>query len=90
MSQEKLQKQSQEAARRDEQLVVLKVELATLQEKHRLIQDEVIQRFLINEYGYKQGDNEMETLKSAGKVTPDTCEFCLVLILIGCECIFIF
>ena len=48
VSQEKLQKQSQEAARRDEQLVVLKVELATLQEKHRLIQDEVIQRFLIN------------------------------------------
>lgn len=47
MSQEKLQKQSQEAARRDEQLVVLKVELATLQEKHRLTQDEVIQGFLI-------------------------------------------
>ena len=48
VSQEKLQKQSQEAARRDEQLVVLKVELATLQEKHRLIQDEVTQRFLIS------------------------------------------
>jgi len=41
VSQEKLQKQSQEASRRDEQLVVLKVELATLQEKHRLTQDEV-------------------------------------------------
>lgn len=48
VSQEKLHKQTQEAARRDEQLVVLKVELATLQEKHRLIQDEVIQLFLIS------------------------------------------
>lgn len=48
VSQEKLHKQAQEAARRDEQLVVLKVELATLQEKHRLIQDEVIQLFLIS------------------------------------------
>ena len=41
-SQDKLRKQIQEAARRDEQLVVLKVELATLQEKHRLTQDEVM------------------------------------------------
>ena len=41
VSQDKLHKQAQEASRRDEQLVVLKVELATLQEKHRLIQDEV-------------------------------------------------
>lgn len=52
VSQEKLQKQSQEAARRDEQLVVLKVELATLQEKHRLIQDEVTQRFLVSMHGH--------------------------------------
>ena len=42
LSQDKLHKQTQEATRRDEQLVVLKVELATLQEKHRLIQDEVL------------------------------------------------
>ena len=41
LSQEKLHRQAQEAAKRDEQLVVLKVELATLQEKHRLVQDEV-------------------------------------------------
>lgn len=41
LSQDKLHKQAQDATRRDEQLVVLKVELATLQEKHRLIQEEV-------------------------------------------------
>ena len=40
-SQDKIRKHSQEATRRDEQLVVLKVELATLQEKHRLAQEEV-------------------------------------------------
>lgn len=44
VSQDKLHKQSQEASRRDEQLVVLKVELATLQEKHRLVQDEVLKK----------------------------------------------
>lgn len=44
VSQDKLHKQVQEASRRDEQLVVLKVELATLQEKHRLVQDEVLQK----------------------------------------------
>lgn len=44
VSQDKLHKQVQEAFRRDEQLVVLKVELATLQEKHRLVQDEVLQK----------------------------------------------
>lgn len=41
LSQDKLRKETQEATRRDEQLVVLKVELATLQEKFRLTQDEV-------------------------------------------------
>ena len=53
-SQDKLQRQVQEAGRRDEQIVLLKVELATLQEKHRLIQDEVrgslrVSLFLWNE-----------------------------------------
>lgn len=45
LSQDKLHKQAQEATNRDEQLVVLKVELATLQEKHRLTQDEVNGQF---------------------------------------------
>lgn len=45
VSQDKLHRQAQEAGRRDEQIVLLKVELATLQEKHRLIQDEVRFRF---------------------------------------------
>lgn len=45
LSQDKLHKRAQEATNRDEQLVVLKVELATLQEKHRLIQDEVNGQF---------------------------------------------
>ena len=47
LSQDKLHKQAQDATRRDEQLVVLKVELATLQEKHRLIQEEVFVKCLI-------------------------------------------
>ena len=50
LSQDKLHKQAQEGTRRDEQLVVLKVELATLQEKHRLIQDEVIQQLSTDPY----------------------------------------
>ena len=41
LSQEKLRKEAQESTRRDEEMVILKVELATLQEKHRLTQDEV-------------------------------------------------
>lgn len=40
-AQDKLHRQSQELSKRDEQMVVLKVELATLQEKHRLIVEEV-------------------------------------------------
>ena len=47
LSQDKLHRQAQDATRRDEQLVVLKVELATLQEKHRLIQEEVFVKCLI-------------------------------------------
>ena len=47
LSQDKLHRQAQDATRRDEQLVVLKVELATLQEKHRLIQEEVFLKCLI-------------------------------------------
>ena len=47
LSQDKLHKQVQDATRRDEHLVVLKVELATLQEKHRLIQEEVFVKCLI-------------------------------------------
>ena len=52
LSQNKLHKQAQDATRRDEQLVVLKVELATLQEKHRLIQEEVYVQCLISEFFY--------------------------------------
>lgn len=47
LSQDKLRKETQEATRRDEQLVVLKVELATLQEKFRLTQDEVSLRLIL-------------------------------------------
>ena len=57
VSQDKLHKQAQEASRRDEQLVVLKVELATLQEKHRLIQDEVLHQYFVNKPCIKTANN---------------------------------
>lgn len=66
ISQDKLHKQAQEAARRDEQLVVLKVELATLQEKDRLIQDEndkLKQEFHISRQQHQSCIEEVQTLR---------------------------